>query len=124
MSIHDDVNLASLVVVKPSYSSMMKRGVKSAPTNCSVVQRGVQRSAPLKRLTFTLDKHKLYLESAATYPIMFCKWYLMNVRAAGLVLCGNYNADTPSTSTKGTLGIFDPWVNEKGTANLLSIPQL
>ena len=91
-------------------------------TNCSVVQRGVQQRAPLKHLT--LDKHQLYLDSADTYHIMLCTWYLMNVHKAGKVLLGNCNAGIISTSTKDTLGMFDLWVNEKGIANLLSIPQL
>ena len=111
--IHDAVNLVSPSKVKASYASILNQGTISAPQ--------VKKSASSKRVT--LDRHKLYLDSAITYHSMFCKCYLTNVCPAGKILCGNFNAGVMSTSTKGQLGTFEMWINKSAIANLLSIPQ-
>ena len=63
VNIHDATNLASLSEANPSCASVLKQGTPSAPP--------VKKSTPSKRTT--LDKHKLYLDTAATHRIMFCK---------------------------------------------------
>ena len=41
-----------------------------------------------------------------------------------MVLRGNCNTGITSTSTNGTLCMFDMWINEKKITNILSPPQL
>ena len=72
----------------------------------------------------TLDTWKLYLDSCATYHSAFVDWMLDNVREVNAVLKGNCNAGVTTSSVKGYYGLFDMWLNKKGIANLLSIPQL
>ena len=96
LSIHDGVNLVSPTKVKPSYISVLKQGkISLSPP---------KQSAPSKHIM--LDKNKLYLDCAATYHSMFCKWCLTNVRLAGKVLYGTCNDGVMSTLTKGQLGML------------------
>ena len=37
---------------------------------------------------------------------------------------GSYNAGTVTTNTRGWYGEFKVWLNERGIANLLSIPMI
>ena len=77
---------------------------------------------PAKR--FTLDPHKLYLDSCATYHSAFVRDMLCDVKTVGTVLQGNCNAGVSTSKEKGAYGLWSFWLNEKGIANLLSIPQL
>ena len=77
---------------------------------------------PAKR--FTLDPHKLYLDSCATYHSAFVRDMLNDVKTVGMVLQGNCNAGVSTSKEKGAYGLWSFWLNEKGIANLLSIPQL
>ena len=72
----------------------------------------------------TLDENKLYLDSCATYHTAFVRERLDRVENAGVTLRGNCNAGVTASSEKGWLGDFHMWLNEKGIANLLSLPQL
>ena len=73
---------------------------------------------------FTLDAHKLYLDSCATYHSSFVMYMLGNVHQASTVLQGNCNSVISTSDEKGFFGLWDFWLNEQGIANLLSIPQL
>ena len=72
----------------------------------------------------TLCTWKLYLDSCATYHSCFVDWCLDNIETVDTVLRGNCNAGVTTTNTKGYFGLFHMWLNKKGIANLLSIPQL
>ena len=64
------------------------------------------------------------MDSCATYHSAFVDWMLSGVHEVGTVLHGNCNAGVSSTNTKGYYGLWSFWLNKKGIANLLSIPQL
>ena len=72
----------------------------------------------------TLCTWKLYLDSCATYHSVFVEWCLDNIRTVGVSLTGHCNAGTTTSTKKGLYGEFEMWLNTKGIANLLSIPQL
>ena len=72
----------------------------------------------------TLCTWKLYLDSCATYHSCFVDWCLDKNETVDTVLRGNCNAGVTTTNTKGYFGLFHMWLNKKGIANLLSIPQL
>ena len=80
------------------------------------------KNSPVKR--FTLDSHKLYLDSCATYRSAFVRWMLDYVKTVTTVLQGNCNAGVSTSNEKGFYGLWNFWLNEQGIANLLSIPQL
>eukprot|EP00957_Ditylum_brightwellii_P182512 13902758-Ditylum_brightwellii.AAC.1 len=63
---------------------------------------------PMKR--FTLDPHKLCLDSCATYHSAFVRDMLSDVKTIG--------------TEKGAYGLWSFWLNKKGIVNLLSILQL
>ena len=121
--------------VEPSYASVLKQGRKRAPpasryAAAATAPGGIlattkappkKKRAPPKKIT-TMDPNKLYLDSAATYHVMFFRWYLKNVRDAGRILRGNCNAGVRESLQVGDLGIFKMWLYEGGIANLLSIP--
>ena len=50
---------------------------------------------------FTLDAHKLYLDSCATYHSSFVIWLLGNVHQVRTVLQGNCNAGVSTSDEKG-----------------------
>ena len=115
--------------VKPSYATILKKGRKSAPpvrgyllAAAALSRMKTQSAPPAKR--GTTDLKKLYLDSAATYHIMFITWYLRNVRNAGKTIRGHCNAGVKLCTKVGDLGVFKMWINEGGVANLLLIPQL
>ena len=80
------------------------------------------KNSPVKR--FTLDSHKMYLDSCATYHSAFVKWMLDYVKTVTTVLQGNCNAGVSTSNEKGFYGLWNFWLNEQCIANLLSIPQL
>ena len=49
---------------------------------------------------------------------------LDNVHEVDTILKGNCNAGVTTSNEKGWFGTFKMWINKKGIANLLSIPQL
>ena len=73
---------------------------------------------------FTLDLYKLYLDSCATYHSAFVRNMLNDVKTVGMILQGNCNAGVSASNERGIYGLWSFWLNEKGIANLLSIPQL
>ena len=73
---------------------------------------------------FTLALWKLYLDSCATYHIVFVMWLLKKVEDAETTPVGKCNAGVTSSSLKGYYGKFHMWVNNNGIAELLSIPFL
>ena len=73
---------------------------------------------------FTLDSHKLYLDSCATYHSAFVRWMLDDVKTVPTVLQGNCNASVSTSNERGFYGLWNFWLNEQGIANLLYIPQL
>ena len=104
-----------------------------APKSYSDIVRGTSLLNPgEKRVSFsadtkgrdTLDWWKLYLDSCATFHTSFVRDMLSDVYKSKVTLHGSFNAGTTISSEKGYLGPFDLWLNEKGIANLLSIPQL
>merc|ERR1711957_654288 len=72
----------------------------------------------------TLHRHKLYLDSCATYHVFFAIEFLDRIFKSRSSMNGNCNAGSVSTNLKGMWGKFQVWVNENGIANLLSIPML
>ena len=80
------------------------------------------KNSPVKR--FTLDSHKLYLDSCATYHSAFVRWMLDDVKTVTTLLHGKCNAGVSASNEKGFYGLWDFWLNEKGIANLLSNNQL
>ena len=93
---------------------------------------------PRKKVSFAVDKAeqdalsqrvtlcawKLYLDSCATYHSAFVDWMLSDIRIVSSILRGNCNAGVTSTNVKGVYELWEFWLNKKGIANLLSIPQL
>ena len=73
---------------------------------------------------FTLNPHNLYLDSCATYHSAFVRDMLSNVKTGNTVLQGQCNSGVSTSAEKGVYGQWAFWLNEKGIANLLSIPQL
>ena len=73
---------------------------------------------------FMLDPYKLYLDSFAMYHYAFVRKMLNDVKTAGTILQGNCNEGVPALNEKGIYGLWSFWINEKGIANFLSIPQL
>ena len=65
-----------------------------------------------------------YLESYATYHLVFMDWCLDNVTTVKVSLTGHCSAGTTKSTQKGLYGEFEMWLNKQGIANLLSIPQL
>ena len=80
------------------------------------------KNIPVKR--FTLDSHKLYLDSCATYHSSFVRWILDDVKTVTTVMQGNCNAGVSTSNDNGFYGLWNLWLNEQGIAKLLSIPQL
>ena len=72
----------------------------------------------------TLNWWKFYLDSCATYHTMFHSRFLTDIKEGDSVMYGRCNAGETSTSKQGKYGRFTIWVNERGIANLLSIPML
>ena len=72
----------------------------------------------------TLHDWKLFLDSCATYHSEFVDWMLSDVHKVSTMLRGNCNAGVTSTNVKGYYGLWEFWLNKKGIANLLPIPQL
>ena len=89
-------------------------------TFAEVVKGTVNRDAEL----FMLDWYKIYLGSCATYHYAFMRSLLHGVRDVKTVLQGNCNAGVSISKEKGYYGMWNFWLNERGIANLLSIPQL
>ena len=71
-----------------------------------------------------LDPFKLYSDSCATYHSVFVRNMLSNVKTVGTVLQGNCNVGVSTSQEKGVYELWSFWLNKKGIANLLSIPQL
>ena len=80
------------------------------------------KNSPVKH--FTLDSHKLCLDSCATYDSAFVRWMLDDAKTVTTVLQGNCIAGVSASNEKGFYGLWNFWINEQGIANLLSIPQL
>ena len=81
--------------------------VRNSPVNC-----------------FTLDSHKLYLDSCATYHSAFVRWMLDDLKTVTMVLKGTCNAGVSTSNEKGFYGLWNFWLNEQCIANLLSITQI
>ena len=120
------------IATKPSYASILKKGgtgargyalaaaaLSSIP---AAYKTPTRKRAPARRIT--TNPNRLYLNSAATYHSIFCLRYMKNVRDAGRNLQGNCNAGVKTCTKVGDLGVFKMWINKKGIANLLSIPQV
>ena len=77
------------------------------------------------RRRIKLSPFKLYLDSCATYHTMFETLWLENIHKVDRVMQGHCNAGVTTSDTVGELfGLFKVWINGKGIANLLPIPQL
>ena len=72
----------------------------------------------------TLPWWALFLDSCATYHSMFATKFLTEVHEAPVHLKGHCNAGVLVCEKQGYYGPFKMWLNPKGIANLLSIPQL
>eukprot|EP00957_Ditylum_brightwellii_P054266 4110519-Ditylum_brightwellii.AAC.1 len=53
---------------------------------------------------FTLDPHKLYLDSCATYHSAFVRDMLSDMKAMGTILQGNCNTGVSTSKEKGAYG--------------------
>ena len=73
---------------------------------------------------FTLDDWKCYLDICATYHTFFVREFLDIVSSGKTAINGICNAGTVTTNTRGWYRKFKVWLNERGVANLLSIPIL
>ena len=80
------------------------------------------KNSPVKR--FTIDSHKLYLDSCDTYHSAFVRWMLDDMKTVTTVLQGNCNTGVSTSNEKGFYGLWNFWLNKQGIANLISIPQL
>ena len=80
--------------------------------------------AELHTYRFTLDNWKCHLESCATYHTFFFREFLDRVYSGKKATNGSCNAGTVTTNTRGWYDEFKVWLNERGIANLLSIPML
>eukprot|EP00957_Ditylum_brightwellii_P082920 6304766-Ditylum_brightwellii.AAC.1 len=58
------------------------------------------------------------------YHLVFVHNMLSDVKADGTILQGNCNVGVSTSKEKGAYRLWNFWLNEKGIANLLSIPQL
>ena len=63
---------------------------------------------------FTLEPHKLYLDSCATYHSVFVRDMLSDAKTVGTVLQGNCNAGVSTSTEKGAYGLWSFWLNKKG----------
>ena len=72
----------------------------------------------------TLPWWALFLDSCATYHSMFATKFLTKVHEASDHLKGHCNAGVLVCEKQGYYGPFKMWLNPKGIADLLSIPQL
>ena len=89
------------------------------------LQRGHETSLPDQQHgCVMLHDWKLFFDSCGTYHSAFVDWMLSDVHEVSTVLRGNCNAGVMSTNVKGYYGLWEFWLNKKGIANLLSIPQL
>ena len=73
---------------------------------------------------FTLDAHKIYVDSCATYHSSFLRWMLGNVHQVSTVLQVNYNDGVSTSDEKRFFGLLDFWLNGQGITNIISIPLL
>ena len=71
-----------------------------------------------------MSKNNLFLDSCATYHLTFVDWCLKNIHGVERFLKGHCNAGVTLCKEQGYYGAFKMWLNRKGIANLLSIPQL
>ena len=112
---------------KPSYANVVKKGGKGASSYAAAAAKLATSEATTKnqraptKSRITTDPNKLYVDSAATYPSLFVKWYLKNVRDVEKNLRGNCNPGVKVCSQVGDLGIFKMWLKEGRIANLFSI---
>ena len=56
---------------------------------------------------FTLDAHKIYVDSCATYHSSFLRWMLGNVHQVSTVLQVNYNDGVSTSDEKRFFGLLD-----------------
>ena len=73
---------------------------------------------------FTLDNWKWYLDSCTTYHTFFVREFLDIVSFDKTSMNGSCNVGTVTTNSRGWYDEFKVWLNERGIANLLSIPML
>ena len=73
---------------------------------------------------FNLDNWKFYLDSFAKYHTFFVWEFLDRVYLGNTAMNGGFNEGTVNTNTRGWYGKLKVWLNERGIANLLSIPTL
>ena len=74
-----------------------------------------------KRTLFWL---KLYLDSCASYHTFFLEEFLTDVEESDATMTGRCNAGTTITKIKETYGDLQVWINNKGIADLISIPMM
>ena len=72
----------------------------------------------------TLDRNKAYLDTCTSYHTLFAPEFLTDISDSPTVMKGRCNAGTTSTNRKGSYGRSRVWLNERGIANLLSVPML
>ena len=73
---------------------------------------------------FTSDNWKCYLDSCTTYHTFFVTEFLDMVYSGKTEINGSCNAGTVTTNTRSWYSELKVWLNERGIANLLSIPIL
>ena len=71
-----------------------------------------------------LDPDRAYLDNCATFNQAMNPDIITNIFESLDTLFAHCNSGTTATNTKGMLGSLECWLNEKGIANLLSIPEL
>ena len=64
------------------------------------------------------------MDSCALYHTFFAKEFPKNTHEVGATMNGRCSAGTTRTNNRGSYGDFKVWLNEKGIANLISIPML
>ena len=72
----------------------------------------------------TLCWWKCYIDSCASYHILFSEEFLANDEGSDAKMTGRCNAGTTVSKMKGTYGDFKVWLSKKGITNLISIPML
>ena len=86
-----------------------------------MVNHGVALAEPGRK---TLPWWALFLGSCATYHSMFATKFLTEVHVTSVHLRGHCNTGVLVCKKQGYYSPFKMWLNPKGIANLLSIPQL
>lgn len=107
---------------RPQNSPVKKKNTKKKLTH--KVNWAEKVVAKMGKNRNTLDWFKCYLDSCTTYHTFLHPKSLTDIKEGDSVMNGRCNAGVTSINKQGMYGNFKVWLNERGIANLLSIPTL